>query len=96
MHSIKNKDLLLSEQLNNLNIDSSVVTETWLKDTLEDKAWLNQSELMQNSFTVRTHNRPGQKKGGGIALIHKKSLMYTAQAGKNTNYRVCSMENHSK
>ena len=29
---------------------------------------------MQNSFTVRTHNRPHQKKGSGIALIHKKSL----------------------
>ena len=29
---------------------------------------------MQNNFTVRTHNRPGQKKGGGITLIHKKSL----------------------
>ena len=37
-------------------------------------AWLNQSELMQNNFTVRTHNRPSQKKGGGIALIHQKSL----------------------
>ena len=52
----------------------AVLTETWLKDTPEDKAWLHQSELMQNNFTVRTHSRPGQKKGGGIALIHKKSL----------------------
>ena len=29
---------------------------------------------MQNNFTTKTHNRPSQKKGGGIALIHKKSL----------------------
>ena len=29
---------------------------------------------MQNNYTVKTHNRPGQKKGGGIALVHKKSL----------------------
>ena len=28
---------------------------------------------MQNNFTVKTHN-PSQKKGGSIALIHKKSL----------------------
>ena len=42
MCSIKNKDLLLSEQLDNLNIDLAVLTETWLKDTPEDKAWLNQ------------------------------------------------------
>ena len=74
MHSIKNKDLLLSEQLNNPNIDLAVLTETWLKGTPEDKVWLNQSELVHNNCTVRTHNRPGQKKGGSIALIHKKSL----------------------
>ena len=74
MHSIKSNDLLLSEQLDNLNIDLAVLTETWLKDTLEDKAWLNQSELMQNNFTVRTHKRSSQKKGGDIALICKKSL----------------------
>ena len=74
MHSIKNKELLLNEQLNNLNIDLAVLTETWLNDTPEDKAWLDQLELMQSSFIERTHNRPGQKKGGGIALIHKKSL----------------------
>ena len=35
MCSIKNKDLLLSEQLDNLNIDLAVLTETWLKDTPE-------------------------------------------------------------
>ena len=38
MCSIKNKDLLLSEQLDNLNTDLAVLTETWLKDTSEDKA----------------------------------------------------------
>ena len=74
MSLIKNKDLLLSEQLDNLNIHMAVLKEAWLKDTPEDKAWLNQSELMQNNFTVRTHNRPSQKKGNGIVLIHKKSL----------------------
>ena len=61
MCSIKNKDLLLSE-LDNLHINLAVLTETWLKDTPEDKVWLNQSKLMQNNFTVRTHNRPSQKK----------------------------------
>ena len=74
MCSIKNKDLVLSEQLDNLNINLAVLTETWIKDTPKDKAWLNQSELMQNNITVKTHNRPSQKKGGGIALIHKMSL----------------------
>ena len=40
MHSIKNKDLLLSEQLDKLDIDLAELTETWLKDTPEDKEWL--------------------------------------------------------
>ena len=74
MHSVKSKDLLLSEQLCNLKINKAVLTETWLKDTPEDNAWLHQSELMQNNYTVKTHNRYGQRKGGGIALVHKKSL----------------------
>ena len=74
MHSVKNKDLLLSGQLHNVNIDLAVLTETWLKDTPEDNAWLHQSELMKNNYTVKTHNMPSQKKGGGIALVHKKSL----------------------
>ena len=39
MHSIKNKDLLLSEQLDNLNINLAVLTEIWLKGMPEDKAW---------------------------------------------------------
>ena len=52
----------------------AVLTETWLKDIPEDNAQLHQSELMQNNYTVKTHNRPGQKKGRGIALVHKKSL----------------------
>ena len=29
---------------------------------------------MHSNFTVRTHNRPSQKKGGGIGLKHKKSI----------------------
>ena len=71
---VKNKDLLLSKQLHNLKINMAVLTETWLKDTLEDNAWLQQSGLMQNNYTVKIHNRSGQKKGGGIALVLKKSL----------------------
>ena len=65
--------MLLSEQLDNLSIDLAVLTEIRHKDTPEDKACLNQSELMQNNFTVRTQNSSSQMKGGGIALIHKKS-----------------------
>ena len=69
--SVKNKDLIISQELNDHKIDIAVITETWLKDTAEDEAWTNQSELTQGNYKVKVHNRPGPQKGGGIALIHR-------------------------
>ena len=47
-----------------------LTTETWLKK-YEDSAWLNQSELTQGNFSITIHNRPGDKIGGGIGLMHR-------------------------
>ena len=69
--SVKNKDLIISQELNDHKIDITVITETWLKDTPEDKAWTNQLELIQGNYKVKLHNRHRPKKGGEIALIHK-------------------------
>ena len=66
--SVKNKDQILLQELTNNNINAALITETWTKDTQEDLAWLNQSELHQGSCEISTHNRLG-KRGGGIALI---------------------------
>ena len=44
---VKNKDLIISQELNNHKIDIAVITEIWLKETPEDEAWTNQSELMK-------------------------------------------------
>ena len=43
--SVKNKDHFIAQQLHETDVDIAVITETWLKDTDTDKAWLNQSEL---------------------------------------------------
>ena len=43
---LKNKDLIISQELNDHKIDIAVITATWLKDTPEDEAWTNQSEQM--------------------------------------------------
>ena len=43
--SVTNKDLIISEELNDHKIETTVITETWLKDTPEDEAWTNQLEL---------------------------------------------------
>ena len=80
---VKNKDLIISQELNDHKIDMAVITETWLKDTPEDEAWANQSQLIQGHYKVKVHNRLGPKKGEGIALIHKSH--YPVQELENGN-----------
>ena len=72
--SVKNKDQLLFQELTDNNIDIGLITETWLKDTQEDEAWVNQSALQQNSYKTWLHNRPNDQHGGGLALIHKNHI----------------------
>ena len=72
--SVRNKDQLLFQELTDNNIDVGLITETWLKDTQEDEAWVNQSALQQNSYKTWLHNRPNDQHGGGLALIHKKHI----------------------
>ena len=48
-----------------------MIPKTWLKDTEFDNSWTNQSELKQCNYDILMQNRPGPKKGGGIALIYK-------------------------
>ena len=72
--SVKNKDQLLFQELTDNNINIGLITETWLKDTQEDEAWVNQSALQLNSYKTWLHNRPNDQCGGGLALIHKKHI----------------------
>ena len=69
--SVKNKDHLIVHQLHGTDVHLAVIKETWLEDTDTDKAWLNQSELRQSNYDILLQNRPGQKKGGAIALMYK-------------------------
>ena len=55
------------QELTNNDIYVSLITETWTKDTQEDLAWLNQSELCQGHYGISTHNRPGEK---GVVTLH--------------------------
>ena len=72
--SVKNKDQLLFQELTDNNIDIGLITETCLKDTQEDEAWVNQSALQQNSYKTWLHNRPNDQHGRGLALIHKNHI----------------------
>ena len=67
--SVKNKDQMIVQEPANNDIDAALITESWTKDTQEDLAWLKQSEYHQGQYEISMHNRPGEKRGGGIALI---------------------------
>ena len=54
--SVKNKDQIIVEEFIKNRIDIGLLTETWLKDTLKDQAWINQSDLKQSTFEIQQHN----------------------------------------
>ena len=74
--SIKNKVELVLENSNLQNLDFLAVTETWLKDTDEDRAWIETSRLESEDLTFQTHNRQN-KRGGGLGLLHRKEYQVT-------------------
>ena len=97
--SVKNKDQLLFQELTDNNIDIGLITETWLKDTQEDEAWVNQPALQQNSYKTWLHNRPGDHHGGGLALIHKNHIPIKGLRKGNTptiEYGVWKATIHNK
>ena len=52
VRSIKNKDHLIVNELNDNNVDIAVITETWPNNTKEDQAWLAQSEFKQGNYST--------------------------------------------
>ena len=64
---VKNKDQIILQELNNNDIDVALIAETLTKDTQEDLAWLNQSELHQGPYEISTYNRLGEK---GVVVLH--------------------------
>ena len=59
--SIRNKDILLTQEIATNNIDITLITETWLNDTPQDTAWLHQSDLLPAGYAISTHNRPPEE-----------------------------------
>ena len=74
VQSIKNKDQLLSDFLLDYHLDVLVLTETWLKDTPTDKAWMDCSLITQGTYKCLTSNTAGSRKGGGLALSYKLEI----------------------
>jgi hypothetical protein len=66
--SIKNKDVLIADYLQEIKTDICIVTETWLSE--QDSVWIDGCELNKNGFRCRVMNRVGRP-GGGLACIHR-------------------------
>ena len=83
---------IILQELNNNNIDVAVIIETWIKDTQEDLAWLNQSELHQGPYEISAHNRPGERRGDGIALFFGRNNIKLLEYGKTPKIEYENMD----
>ena len=82
--SIKPKEYIILEVLNEYKIDLLVTTETWLKNTVHDQQWLQGSELIRNGFQTLPINRK-TRTGGGIVVTVKSSITVKQQNSAEYN-----------
>ena len=76
VRSVKNKQQQIVETTELENLDFFMLTETWLKNTDEDKAWINTSDLYNNNLRIDTVSRT-TRQADGIALLHRKEYSTT-------------------
>ena len=68
VQSLKNKQDILVELLEDNKTDILVCTETWMKSS--DEVWFQTSDLYRAGYRITEARRQGRR-GGGIGLIHK-------------------------
>ena len=71
VQSLKNKQDVLVESLEDNKTDILVCTETWMKSGNE--VWFQTSDLHRAGYRITKARRQG-KRGGGIGLIHKSNV----------------------
>ena len=71
VQSLKNKQDVLVELLEENKTDILVCTETWMKSG--DEVWFQTSDLYRAGYRITEARRQG-KRGGGIGLIHKLNV----------------------
>ena len=71
--SLRSKELLLYDYIKEENIDICIVTETWIQNREEDKAWCDTSALNNDNLMLHNMNRETHR-GGGLAPISKSNL----------------------
>ena len=73
IRSIKHKEDLLWNAINDLKIDITILTETWFQDTNKDTIWVEGSQFNKEGLQICTCNRQNTK-DGGIAIITPSSF----------------------
>ena len=76
--SLRSKELLLYEYIRENNIEMCIVTETWLQNRDEDKAWCDISAFNNDNLVLHNINQETHR-GGSVALISKSNLTLTTQ-----------------
>ena len=71
VQSIKYKQDIMTELLDDSNANLAVLTETWLTDA--DEIWAQGSELHRCNYRIDECHRK-DKRGGGLALVTKQIL----------------------
>ena len=71
--SIKNKDQLIRNYILDNSFDISVITETWIGNSVADDAWCACSNLNNNGLNIITSNRSGRR-GGGLAIVSRDGI----------------------
>ena len=66
--SLKNKTISLQEYIQDKELDILAVTESWLDP---DKHTSVINEVLPPGFDIKAQPRPGNKTGGGIAIIYR-------------------------
>ena len=70
IQSIQNKDLQVSDLIEDYTINILIIMETWLSKSERDNQWLETTPLNRQPYRFLTQNRTTGK-GGGLALITK-------------------------
>ena len=77
-------------------IDIALLTETWLKDTPGDQAWINQSNLTQSNIILQQHNQQGQEqRRRNITTIPQEHWGYTSRIRLHIHNLMCTMEDYT-
>ena len=84
VQSLKPKEEEVLDYLVSVNVDISVLTETWLQTSDSNNAWVSCSSLNNSNFCLSVSNRV--RRGGGLSIVHKNNLQCR---------ELCAGETHS-